>query len=176
MICNKKNIIIGIAILLCIVIFYFLFKNPSDNVSVKQKNIVAKAIETDLLPIDTTNFSTEDKKAFDELTKWVPVIITNQPTISDKPQTINLPVGWTAREDYLLSVVPESLPGNIRNYRSVIIRSPNSKNKYEAIYNIPDMSNSYFKNRCNLSKTITCYGGENKEIKRVFDLMFYFNK
>ncbi len=176
---SKKNIIIVIAVVVVCISLYFLFKKDNEISKSKAENPIAKAIETSRLPQDTSNLSVADKKAYDELLAWVSVPVMNQPTISKNPQTITLPNGWTAREDYLTAVVPQSMSSKIKSYRSVIMHPPRFKtmSRDDAIYNVPDASDAYFKDRCHTSgEVITCYGGKNPDTKHVFDLMFYFNK
>ncbi len=177
---SKKNMIICLVVIaFCIGLYFLLRENNDLSVSIKQPNPIAKAIEISRLPTDTSNLSVADKKAYDELSVWVSVPVTNQPTISKDPQSIILPNGWTAREDYLTAVVPPSLSAKIKSYRSVIMHPPRFKtmSRDDAIYNVPDASNAYFKDHCHISgEVITCYGGKNPDTKHIFDLMFYFSK
>ncbi len=180
---SKRNIILWVVVVVVLIVsvYSFLhFNNSNENgISANKKvNPVAIPVLTGALPLDTSTLSVADKKVYEEISKWVDVVITNQPTISKNPQTVKLPDGWTAREDYLSTVVPGNLPENIRNFRSVIMR-PNKfkiQSREDAIYSVPDATDPYFKDHCHVGIVITCYGGKNPETKHVFDLMFYFNK
>lgn len=178
-----RNIIIALIVIIGLGagLYFFLHSNGTGtgSSSAKRAAVVAKPPEIAKPSIDPAALSPEEKKAYDALASWVPVVITNQPTISQKPQTIKLPEGWTAREDYLLTVVPETMPAPIRNFRTVIMRPPKSKSmsRDDAIFSTPDASDPYFKDRCHVGVTsTTCYGGKNPETKAVFALMFYFDK
>ncbi|MCE9585493.1 hypothetical protein K8Q94_02640 [Candidatus Nomurabacteria bacterium] len=160
--------------------FSFLGINKNKDVKKidKKVNVVVTAPEIKVLPNDVSKLSPIDKKFFDEISSWVSVKVSNQPTISKNPQTIKLPLGWTAREDYLLTVIPTDMPADLRNFRTIIMRPDKTKivSREDAIYIVPDASNKYFKDHCNLGEVVVCYGGKNVEIKHVFDLMFYFSK
>ncbi|MES2023095.1 MAG: hypothetical protein V4439_00225 [Patescibacteria group bacterium] len=180
---SKRNIILWVVVVIVLIVsvYSFLHFNNSNEIGIpasKKVNPVAKPVLTGALPLDTSTLSAADKKAYDELAKWVDIKITNQPTVSKNPQTVKLPADWTAREDYLLTVVPSKMPANIRNFRSVIMRPSRFKilSREDAIYSVPDATDPYFKDHCHAGTVIVCYGGKNPEVKHVFDLMFYFNK
>ena len=180
---NPKSILIGFGILIGVAVgAYFLLRSMgiiSHSTAPKNETVVAKPPEIPKPKVDVFTLTGADKVAYDALAKWVSVPITNQPTISKNPQTMQLPAGWTAREDYLLAVVPDKLPEDIKNYRTVIMRpsKTRSKSRDDAIFNVPDASNPYFKGHCHVGATFTtCYGGKDAETKAVFDLMFYFSK
>ncbi len=162
------------------VIFYTKSEKVVTHISgEKKQSVVAPAPASAQLPADTAALSAADKLAYNELLSWVDVPITNQPTISKRPQAVRLPLGWTAREDYLTSVVPDTLPETVKNYRGVIMRPPKAQSlsREDAIFTVPAESAQYFKDACHISAERTvCFGGKSKTTKHVFDLMFYFNK
>lgn len=175
----KKIVLIAFAIIGIALVVYYA-KSQQIFTSTNQKmSSVAKIPSAVVLPTDTSSLSPAAKIAYDELSQWVPTPVQNQPAISNKPQTIKLPAGWTAREDYLLAVVPSTLPDAVKNYRGVIMRPPKGKSlsSDDAIFTVSDTSNPYFKGHCHTGATeSTCYGGKNPSTQHVFDLMFYFSK
>jgi hypothetical protein len=125
------------------------------------------------IEITTAPLSSADEKKISERNTWQSTVVTNQPTLK-KPQVINLPKGWTAREDYLAVLLPESMPKSILNYRSVIMRPAKPLSRDDAIFSAPTTKDIYFKGRCKESLVgFTCYGGTNPETKHTFELMFY---
>jgi len=170
------------AILLLVVLagIYLYFKNrmpASSKQTASQVSFVpAKPPVISPLPASSAGLSADAKKAFDERSAWTPVSIGNQPTLKGQEQMMPLPAGWSAREDYLLTVVPQTLPGAIRNYRAIIMRPAKPTSPADAIYTVPDTSNPYFKDHCHITDAPAgvCYGGTNPATKHVFDLMFFF--
>ncbi len=179
---NKGNVaVILVAAILIFGVYAFIHNSPLKKSTPPKKHapiVVAKPPQISLLPKDSSNLSVEDKKAYDEISTWVNVSISNQPTLGTKTQTFSLPKGWIAREDYLLTVVPQSMPANIRNFRSVIFRPAKPLSREDAIYTVPDSTNAYFKGRCHITTApaAVCYGGTNPATKHTFELMWYFSK
>ncbi len=177
---TKKPIIITVVVLVlffvCIFWYWHATGLKNDN-SPGSPLTAAKLPEVSSLPADATNLGPLDKVAFDERSSWVPISVGNQPKLAVS-QKFDLPQGWRAREDYLLTVLPQTMPANIRNYRSIIMRPQKTQSREDAIFTVPNTTDIYFKDHCHVTKQPAgvCYGGTNPETKHVFDLMFYFDK
>ncbi len=175
---KQKNLTITVVVIILIAAAYLYTKN--NNISLfaptHPKIVAAKTPEISPLPTDGSTLTGDAKKAYDERKMWTTVSINNQPTLGANAQSFSLPNGWSAREDYLLTVVPITLPPQIKNYRSVIFRPLKPLSREDAIFTSPDITNSYFNGHCHatVGKAGVCYGGKNPETKHVFDLMFFF--
>ncbi len=175
---NIKNIILWLIVIAVVVfgIYSFTHKTKENSAVVKKEIVPATVPAFSEMPTSTQGLSVEAQGKLALLSTWVEVKVANQPTLSKNPNTVKLPAGWTAREDYLSSVVPNTLPKNILNYRSVIMRPIKSFSREDAIYAVPEMTDPYFKEHCHTGSSIVCYGGKNPETKDTFNLMFYFSK
>ncbi len=159
---------------------FFLMKPDSKNtikhtISNTNNSVVERSPAEIPVPVEitTTPLSSTDEKKMSERNTWQPVVVTNQPTLA-KPQMINLPKGWTAREDYLAVLLPQTMQKSILGYRSIIMRPAKPLSRDDAIFSAPSTKDIYFKGRCKESLVgFTCYGGTNPETKHTFELMFY---
>lgn len=176
---TRRQILIGIVAIAAVVTIALVFAKStrSNYSSSSKKEYVAKVSGVEKLPKKSLVVTPADQAAYDELSTWVEVAVQNQPATGSRPQKILLPEGWTAREDYLLTVLPDTMPLGLKNYRAVIMRPPKGKilGKEDAIYTVSDASDSYFAGKCRAGATeSTCYGGKNADTKHVFETMFHF--
>ncbi len=169
---QRKVTIIAVILLVIIAGVFLYFKNHPIKSNIHRPVVVAKLPVINPLPASADGLSEDGKKAYEERKAWKAAAVGNQPTLSTA-QSLALPDGFMAREDYLLTVVSPSMSTNILNYRAVIIRPIKPLSREDAIFTVPDVSE--FKDHCHITagQSGVCYGGTNPLTKHAFDLMFY---
>ncbi len=180
-----KKIVLWLLGLIGLIVLVYLFLPHRGHFSRTNEDIQAnKASNTTQKTAGVVLFhqgvlSGSDQQAYNEVLSWTTVSVSNQPSLVKNPQSIKLPVGWTAREDYISSVIPQNLPKKVLNSRSIIMRPPEMKSlsREDAIFTISELSDPYFIDRCHKNQAsgeILCYGGTNPDTKHVFDLLVSF--
>lgn len=175
---NSSRSFLTIA-LVCLVLaglFYVLLR-PKDGTGTTPTNTSTKQTEKSFVfppaPLETVPSS--DPNIRSEKEGWVHIVINNQFGLKT-PRTVLLPVDWIAREDYLITILPETFKKDFLMQKTIIMRPPKSmrQGRDDAIYSVPEISDPYFKpERCiKTSVGYTCYGGDNPITKHVFEILF----